>query len=89
MVREEWVAAIKEITQTHYNSMEVLPTSFRDTMSGRGDSVISLTSRQGYLEEHGTRSKLYVVIYPDTVFLYRNLEVHVCVLGFCFVSHVC
>uniref|UniRef100_A0A8C8JZA2 ArfGAP with RhoGAP domain, ankyrin repeat and PH domain 1 n=1 Tax=Oncorhynchus tshawytscha TaxID=74940 RepID=A0A8C8JZA2_ONCTS len=39
-------------------------------------SRVSLISKQGYLEMSGLRSKLYVVICADSVFLCRNAEEH-------------
>ncbi|CAB1352659.1 unnamed protein product, partial [Coregonus sp. 'balchen'] len=42
--------------------------------SGQCDSGVSLVSKQGYLEINGLRSKVYVVICADRVFLYGNAE---------------
>uniref|UniRef100_A0AAZ3R369 ArfGAP with RhoGAP domain, ankyrin repeat and PH domain 1 n=1 Tax=Oncorhynchus tshawytscha TaxID=74940 RepID=A0AAZ3R369_ONCTS len=43
---------------------------------GQRASRVSLISKQGYLEMSGLRSKLYVVICADSVFLCRNAEEH-------------
>uniref|UniRef100_A0A673YQ18 ArfGAP with RhoGAP domain, ankyrin repeat and PH domain 1 n=1 Tax=Salmo trutta TaxID=8032 RepID=A0A673YQ18_SALTR len=44
--------------------------------SGQSARRVSLISKQGFLEMSGLRSKLYVVICADKVFLYRNAEEH-------------
>ncbi|KAK6322287.1 hypothetical protein J4Q44_G00070790 [Coregonus suidteri] len=72
-VREEWVSVLKETIQQHRNSMEMSLMNFSFT-SGQCDSGVSLVSKQGYLEINGLRSKVYVVICADRVFLYGNAE---------------
>ncbi|XP_031663597.1 arf-GAP with Rho-GAP domain, ANK repeat and PH domain-containing protein 1 [Oncorhynchus kisutch] len=74
-VREEWVSVLKETIQQHCNSMEKSLMNSSDTRGQRA-SRVSLISKQGYLEMSGLRSKLYVVICADSVFLYRNAEEH-------------
>ncbi|CAB1316323.1 unnamed protein product [Coregonus sp. 'balchen'] len=74
-VREEWVSVLKETIQQCRNSMDMSHMNFSDT-SGQRASGVSLISKQGYLEMIGLRSKLYVVICSDRVFLYRNAEEH-------------
>ena len=63
-VRGEWVAVLKELC------------SNSDTRLG-GDSC---DEKQGYLEMNGFRSKLFIVVSTDRVFLYMNSEVLVCTL---------
>uniref|UniRef100_A0A8C7UMA4 Uncharacterized protein n=1 Tax=Oncorhynchus mykiss TaxID=8022 RepID=A0A8C7UMA4_ONCMY len=74
-VREEWVSVLKETIQQRCNSMEKSLMNFSATCGQRA-SRVSLISKQGYLEMSGLRSKLYVVICADSVFLYRNAEEH-------------
>uniref|UniRef100_A0A8C7VJD4 ArfGAP with RhoGAP domain, ankyrin repeat and PH domain 1 n=1 Tax=Oncorhynchus mykiss TaxID=8022 RepID=A0A8C7VJD4_ONCMY len=62
-VREEWVSVLKETIQQRRSSMEM-------------SLMNSLISKQGYLEMNGLRSKVYVVICADRVFLYGNAEEH-------------
>uniref|UniRef100_A0A673YRP4 ArfGAP with RhoGAP domain, ankyrin repeat and PH domain 1 n=1 Tax=Salmo trutta TaxID=8032 RepID=A0A673YRP4_SALTR len=57
------------------SSMEMPLMNFSDT-SGQSARRVSLISKQGFLEMSGLRSKLYVVICADKVFLYRNAEEH-------------
>uniref|UniRef100_A0A8C8K6N5 ArfGAP with RhoGAP domain, ankyrin repeat and PH domain 1 n=1 Tax=Oncorhynchus tshawytscha TaxID=74940 RepID=A0A8C8K6N5_ONCTS len=61
--------------QQHCNSMEKSLMNSSDTCGQRA-SRVSLISKQGYLEMSGLRSKLYVVICADSVFLCRNAEEH-------------
>uniref|UniRef100_A0A4W5P1Z8 ArfGAP with RhoGAP domain, ankyrin repeat and PH domain 1 n=1 Tax=Hucho hucho TaxID=62062 RepID=A0A4W5P1Z8_9TELE len=72
-VREEWVSVLKETIQQRRNGMEMSLMNFSFT-SGQRDSGVSLISKQGYLEMNGLRSKVYVVICADRVFLYGNAE---------------
>uniref|UniRef100_A0A8C8GVR6 ArfGAP with RhoGAP domain, ankyrin repeat and PH domain 1 n=1 Tax=Oncorhynchus tshawytscha TaxID=74940 RepID=A0A8C8GVR6_ONCTS len=74
-VREEWVSVLKETIQQRRSSMEMSLVNFSFT-SGQRDSGVSLISKQGYLEMNGLRSKVYVVICADRVFLYGNAEEH-------------
>ncbi|XP_038844257.1 arf-GAP with Rho-GAP domain, ANK repeat and PH domain-containing protein 1-like [Salvelinus namaycush] len=74
-VREEWVSVLKETIQQRRSSMEMSLMNFSFT-SGQRDSGVSLISKQGYLEMNGLRSKVYVVICADRVFLYGNAEEH-------------
>ncbi|XP_029483795.1 arf-GAP with Rho-GAP domain, ANK repeat and PH domain-containing protein 1-like isoform X3 [Oncorhynchus nerka] len=74
-VREEWVSVLKETIQQRRSSMEMSLMNFGFT-SGQRDSGVSLISKQGYLEMNGLRSKVYVVICADRVFLYGNAEEH-------------
>lgn len=67
--RSEWVSVIQDAMGDHRSSGDIgahLP----------GPSSIQPTHEmQGYLELRGLRSKLYVVVSGDKVFLYKNLEV--------------
>lgn len=74
VVRGEWVTAIKETIQQHCNSVEEQPASLSD--SGRYNDVDSSLTKQGYLELNGLRSKLFVVVSADRVFLHKNSEEH-------------
>ncbi|XP_071188805.1 arf-GAP with Rho-GAP domain, ANK repeat and PH domain-containing protein 1-like isoform X1 [Salvelinus alpinus] len=74
-VREEWVSVLKETIQQRRSSMEMSLMNFSFT-SGQRDSGVSLISKQGYLDMNGLRSKVYVVICADRVFLYGNAEEH-------------
>uniref|UniRef100_A0A673YKB3 ArfGAP with RhoGAP domain, ankyrin repeat and PH domain 1 n=1 Tax=Salmo trutta TaxID=8032 RepID=A0A673YKB3_SALTR len=73
--KEEWVSVLKETIQQRRSSMEMSLMNFSFT-SGQHDSGVSLISKQGYLEMNGLRSKVYVVICADRVFLYGNAEEH-------------
>lgn len=74
------MSVLKETIQQRRNSMEMPLMNFSDT-SGQSARRVSLISKQGFLEMSGLRSKLYVVICADRVFLYRNAEV--CIYGAC------
>ncbi|KAI1893963.1 hypothetical protein AGOR_G00129070 [Albula goreensis] len=61
--RNEWVSVLQEVTREQRSSRElgVHPTA-------------STAEMQGYLELRGLRSKLYVVVCGDKVYLYKNTE---------------
>ncbi|KAG2457339.1 ARAP1 protein, partial [Polypterus senegalus] len=64
--RNEWVS--------------VLQQTIKDQKSSSSESIFQSSStaseeKQGYLELRGLRSKLYVVVSGDKVFLYKNMEV--------------
>ncbi|XP_051782489.1 arf-GAP with Rho-GAP domain, ANK repeat and PH domain-containing protein 1 isoform X2 [Erpetoichthys calabaricus] len=65
--RNEWVS--------------VLQQTIKDQKSASSESIFQSSStaseeKQGYLELRGLRSKLYVVVSGDKVFLYKNMEDH-------------
>ncbi|XP_010895412.1 arf-GAP with Rho-GAP domain, ANK repeat and PH domain-containing protein 1 [Esox lucius] len=73
-VREEWVSVLQATVQQHRKRVEMSFMNVSD-MSGQHNGGVSI-SKQGYLEVDGLRSKVYVVICADRVFLYRSTEEH-------------
>ncbi|KAJ7995957.1 hypothetical protein DPEC_G00232090 [Dallia pectoralis] len=74
-VREDWVSALRETIEQCRKRMGKSSLNVSD-ISGQHDGGVSSIIKQGYLEVEGLRSKLYVVICADRVFLYRNAEEH-------------
>ncbi|XP_023648298.1 arf-GAP with Rho-GAP domain, ANK repeat and PH domain-containing protein 1 isoform X4 [Paramormyrops kingsleyae] len=66
--RSEWVSVIQDAVGDHRSSGDVGAHSLGPS------SVPPTPEMQGYLELRGLRSKLYVVVSGDKVFLYKNLE---------------
>ncbi|XP_046906421.1 arf-GAP with Rho-GAP domain, ANK repeat and PH domain-containing protein 1-like isoform X3 [Hypomesus transpacificus] len=67
-VRGEWVAVLKETIQQLCSNGKTRSPSLSDA---GGDSR---GEKQGYLEMNGSRSKLFIVVSADRVFLYLNSE---------------